>query len=487
MVEKFNPRSYQRDLIQHIKDGASSLAFVQMGLGKTASVLCAISDMLAEDAEKGLIRRWLVVAPKRVALNVWRQEAAKWDKTQHLRVGVVTGASAPQSRLRTLTDPNLDVVVINYEMLPWLCATYAPGCFPFYGLVLDESDKLKDVGSKRFERFRYRAHEFEVRIAMTGTPAPERMQDIFGTVYMATSEPLKEGALGKKLQMTSALGSSYTAFLRKHFVSDFMGYRHEPRAGTSAYIAEQIAPYVFVAKAKDHLDLPPIIYKDVKFALPKAARKIYDELEQEFLVELERDELGDDDWDDDTREVGADNIAVVRNKLRQVCSGFLYSMSPSGDRETTWIHDAKVHAYKEVVSELLGDPHIAVYGYQAEAERLQFEHRFGAGLSDEEEAEILRKWSSNQIDTLALHPASAGHGLNLHEGGARHMVFLTLPWSRGLLEQTIARLHRMGQKGSVVVVRLLAKDTVEEGVVAALESKGSVQEALIDAIKRKAA
>jgi len=484
MVEKFNPRSYQQDLIEHIKAGDSTLAFVQMGLGKTASVLAAIADMNEERR-----RRWLVVAPKRVVRNVWRQEAAKWDRTAHLRVGVVTGANTPAVRMRVLTDPQLDIVCINYEMLSWLCARFDPGHFPFYGLVLDESDKLKDAGSKRFDAFRYRAHEFTMRIAMTGTPAPERMQDIFGTVYMATSEPLQEGALGRKIPMKAALGSSFSAFLRRHFVSDFNGYTWEPRAGTASYIAEQIAPYVFVAKAKDHLDLPPLIYKDVKFALPKAVREQYDELEREFLLELERSDFPDEAFEDDTREVEAANIAVVKNKLRQICSGFLYSNRPGDgrhpDRDTTWLHNAKVDAYREVVSELLGDPHIAVYGFQAERQKIAFQHCLDGGLSEEDEEVLLRDWSAGKINTLALHPASAGHGLNLHEGGASHIVFITMPWSRGLFEQTVARLYRMGQKKTTVVVRLFAANTVEESVIAALESKGAVQEALIDGIKRR--
>ena len=487
-VENF--RDYQHEFTDFLTGGDSTFGSVEMGLGKTVCVLTAISRIIKQDREKGKLRRFLVVAPKKVVNNVWAQEAKLWKQTRHLRIGLAMGSV--HQRTAMLTDPNIDIVCINYEKLTWLLKTFPRGKLPFYGLVLDEVDKMKAVDTARFRAFRYRAYEFPWRVGMTGTPTPENLHDIWGPIFLITAE-LNPDAASKRSwppQLRAALGTSKDLFLKHYFEQDPYTRKVTPRSGTLSHIADRIADFTFQARIEDHLDLPELLIKTVHYDLPPEARKIYNDLEEEFVVWLDKYGLGkltadeeEEGWDGS---VTAVNGAVLKNKLRQVCSGFLYGDSEEfGTRHTQWIHGAKIGAYQDFRSELMGSPHLAVYGYHAEVNKIAFEHRLGKGVTDKMEEEILGKWDAGEIDTLAMHPASAGHGLNLHRSGAHHIAFLTLPWSRGLFDQTCARLRRMGQKNVVVVHLFVARGTVEEDVVASLEGKGDMQKQVVDAIRRR--
>lgn len=505
MLDRVNMYDYQLALTAHVKEGASSLAFVEMGLGKTVSVLTAISDIIDTDyRNKGLLRRFLVVAPKRVATMTWPDEVKKWRHLEHLRLVVAQGGA--RARAHALTNPKAHIVTINYENLKWLMDLFPRGQLPFYGLILDEIDKVKAVGTARFKALRYRAHEFDWRVGMTGTPTPEHLSNLWAPTYLITSELAVDPPSRYPPAMNAALGSSYERFKSQYFIENPHSHKVLPRQGTTAAIAKKIAQYTFQARAKDHLELPGIMIQDIHYEIPAPAMKMYRDLEAEFVVALDKYGLSaDDTWDEDDAgaEVEAVNAAVLKNKLRQLCSGFLYHTRPltpdelaevrqtgiplKPKRGTRWVHPGKMAAYQDLVSELQGEPHLAVYGYHAEVDRLAFKYRFGKGVSAREERETKALWDAREIETLAMHPMSAGHGLNLHEGGAHHIAFLTLPWSRGLYDQVIARLHRMGQERSVIVHRFVAKGTVEEDVVAALEAKGEVQEQVIAAIKRRVA
>lgn len=507
MLDRRNLHSYQVRFIEHLKGDACSLGFVEMGLGKTVAVATAIADIRQEDLAVGKKRRFLVIAPKRVAAWTWPREIEKWAHLRHLKVRVAAGRP-PLDRLAAVTDPNADIVTLNYENIKWLLDRF-PKELPFYGVVFDEIDKLKDVSTKRFTALRYRTYKIPWRVGMTGTPTPEHLLDIWGPVYLVTAEEQHNPQIKRSWPpvLTAALGTSKDIFQSKFFETNEYERKVVPRPGTADYIARKIAPYTYQARASDHLDLPERVINDITYELSPTVMAKYRELEKEFVLELDREgSLGsedDDEWDsgEDTQVVAA-NAAVLKNKLRQLCSGFLYYDKPmtphqvaqsrlegrrlAPGREAHWMHNAKVDAYRDAASELMGEPHLVVYGYRAELEKMGFEHHLSSRIPAWREEEILRKWDSGNIGALAIHPASAGHGLNLHEGGAHHIFFLTLPWSNGLYHQTIARLHRMGQKKRVVVHRFVAKGTVEEDVVAALESKGEVQAQVIQAIKRRA-
>lgn len=485
MLDRSNLHGYQKEFADFLKGGDSTLGLVEMGLGKTASTLTAIADIEAADRAEGKLRRFLVVAPRRVAVHVWPNEVKKWAHLKHLRVAVAVGS--PAQRLRAITDPKAHIVTTNYENLEWLLEKFPKGTLPFYGLVMDEVDKMKSPGTKRFKALRHRVHEFVWRVGMTGTLTPESALNAWAPAYLVTAKPQPRlpGQKGQS-RVDAILGSSYERFCSHYFeATDFFGHKLEPRAGAVDVIGRELAPITFQARAADHLDLPELIIQDHVYELDSKIMEQYKQFEQDFVLALEHDRLGDEDEWIESPIAEAANVAVLKNKLRQMCSGFLYLHQEGKPRETKWLHNQKVSAYEDMVSELSGLPHLAVYGYQAEVEKLKLDARLGGGISDRDEKAILAKWNAGQIKVLGMHPASAGHGLNLQEGGAHHIAFLTLPWSRGLYDQTIARLRRMGQKMPVIVHRFIALGTVEEMVVQALESKGAVQEAVIAALKRR--
>lgn len=485
-------RPLQVDFAEHIKNGAGSIGLVEVGLGKTAAVLTAFSDIAREDALEGKIRRALVIAPRRVARDTWRDEASKWSHLDNIKIDVALGSEA--ARIKALTNPIANVVTINYENVAWMFDNFPPGQLGFYFLVIDEADKFKCVDTERFRAIRHRIFEFEMRVAMTGTPTPESVTDIWAIAYLATAErsrvkvKTKDG-IKQRVRITAPLGSSYNLFKEDFFQTNAYTKRSEPRPHAVDTISRAIKPYAYVARRKDHLDLPEILFIDKFFDLPPKVRRMYDSFEKEFALALEKgDGEGALSWDEDeedTVEVAADNAAVLRNKLRQVCSGFVYS-GDGPDRKTTWLHNEKLSMFKDFVSELHGEQLLAVYGYKAEHVRLRLVDRLGGGMSDRRERDILKRWNNKEVQVLGMHPASAGHGLNLHESGAHNIAYLTLPWSRGLFDQTNGRLDRRNQKRQVIVHRFIAKNTVEEDVIKGLESKGSVQKYVLDSIARRA-
>lgn len=448
---KFVPRTYQQEALDHLDAGCDSLLFIEMGLGKTVTVLTHIAKLIKEDPS----RRFLIIAPLRVIRYVWRQECAKWDHLRHLRIANAA-VNLPFDRRLAIRSPEANIVLINYEKLPWLCDTYRE--LPFYGLVLDEIDKLKSPGTKRFRRFRGRAHQFKMRIGMTGTPTSESLVHIWGPTFLTTSQETPRG-------LTSALGKSDRAFKDRYF--DTYGWNTVPKDGAMEDITRRIKPYVYSARSADHLDLPAVEVRDVLYDLPPKAMKHYEELEKQLVTFLAEDDP-----------VAVANRGVLVNKLRQLCAGFVYD--EGGD--TRWIHHELQHTYDDMMSELQG-PHVVVYGFRAELERFKFKHVLSSKLSASAEAKMVDRWNHGEISRLAMHPAAGGHGLNLQDSGAHHLVFLTLPWSRGMYDQTVARLHRMGQTNRVVIWRLLARGTVDERVVEALAGKGEVQNAVFAALR----
>ena len=454
------------------------MGLVEVGLGKTVSTLTALADMIAADKRKGKIRRALVVAPRRVARDVWPKEVGKWEHLQHLRCDAAIGPAA--KRLAILTG-SADIVTINYELLTWLCGRFPKGTFPFYHLVLDEMDKMKAVGTNRFAVFRHRCTEFKLRVAMTGTPTPECIGDLWGPSYLVGAYRDEQGIL------QAPLGTSKEAFDQQYICVNPYTKKRTPRPGALRHVVSRIADMTYVARARDHLkDLPDVLFNDIVFDLPKKVRDQYAKLERDFMLELVNRGWSDDLNDTEEGLVTASNAAVLKNKLRQLCSGFLYHEDEQGVRVTSWLHKEKLDAYKGLRSELMGQQLLVAYGFRAEVAALDFKHRLGGGISDKAERAILDRWDAGDLQTLAMHPASAGHGLNLHESGAHNILFLTLPWSRGLNDQTIGRLHRMNQENCVIVHRLIARDTVEEDVVNALDRKGKVQDAVMEGLKRRA-
>jgi SNF2 family DNA or RNA helicase len=451
---KFIPHDYQRYAISRIVSDPAVGLFLDMGLGKTVITLTAVYDL---KFQRWSISRCLVVAPKKVAEATWSQEAKKWDHLQDLRIIPVLGSAA--ARIRALNTPG-DVWVINRENVPWLVEYYRNG-WPFDMVVLDEASSFKNYSCKRFKALKMVRNRIGRLVELTGTPAPNGLEDLWAQIYL-----LDGGArLGKTI-------SSYRdAFFTPDASYPGQMYRtYSPQNGADARIKTAISDICVSMKAEDYLTLPPYIEDIVPVVLDDKARKAYDKLEREMLLEV------------DEQTVTAGSAAVLNGKLLQLCSGAVYDIS-GGVME---VHDCKMEAFLEVIEQLHGEHALVFYWFQHERDRLvQALKKTGKRVGVYQGAQQERQWNAGQIDVLLAHPASCAYGLNLQQGG-HHVVWFGYPnWTLELYQQANARLYRQGQTQPVIAHLLVVQDGVDEDVVASLHDKGDTQEALMAALKAR--
>lgn len=451
---KFVPHPYQRYCIERIITDPYLGLFQDMGLGKTVETLTAINDLRYNRWE---VSRCLIIAPKKVAEATWQNEAAQWDHLSHLRIISVLGTA--KQRVRALYAPG-DIWVINRENIPWLVDYYQQD-WPFDMVVLDESSSFKNPQSKRFKKLRLVRSRIKRLVELTGTPAPNGLEDLWAQVYL-----LDEGA---------RLGRTITSYREQFFTQDYahpgQQYRtYSPQAGADARIRQAISDICVSMKAEDYLTLPPYIVNKVPVVLNSAAKKSYDKLEREMLLEV------------DAETVTAGSAAVLNGKLLQLCGGAVYA----SDNSAVEVHQCKLEAFLEVVEQLHGEHALVFYWYQHERDRIVqalsrscLRVRVYRGAEDEE------AWNAGQVDILLAHPASCGYGLNLQRGG-HHAIWYTLPnWALEIFQQSNKRLHRQGQQYPVISHILLVQGGMDEDVMAALENKNDTQEALLQALKAR--
>lgn len=445
---RFSPRPYTTRVVEHILRHPKAAIVVDMGLGKTAMVLTALvhlQDTLDVSAA-------LVVAPKRVAVDTWREEVAKWDHTRHLRVSVITGDEG--QRIAAI-NAKADIYTVGYHNLAWLdlwlSGMRAP---PWNMIVHDESSKMKEHSTTRFKLWRAHAARADRVLNLTGTPSPMSLMNLWSQYYL-----LDQGA---------RLGRTISMFRDRFFERVGEGYfTWRIRSKEASRQIEQLVADVTVSlSGDDHVSLPPLVINDVRVRLPPKAQRHYDELQAEMLTVIRR------------ATIVAPNPALVSAKCRQLLSGAVYS-------ETGYevVHNAKLEALDDIIDEMNGKPMMVVYEYKHERDRLLARHPMpwvGGGSKDPEG--VLRQWNAGQLPLMAVHAASVGHGLNLQHGGSA-MVFLTVPWSTELYHQMIKRLHRSGQTERVVVHRLIVPNTVDTAVVAALRKRGNAQAAFMQALQ----
>lgn len=445
---------YQNDGVRHMMEHPASMFWLDVGLGKTSISLTGILERL----ERCLSPGTLVIAPKRVCRMVWRQEAKKWTHTRGLTFQLVQGNR--QQRHYALRRP-ADVHLVNYENLQWLvdelnAVWLSRGqYFPWTTVVYDEVDKLKDSTSKRSRAMQEILPYFRYRIGLTGTPASEGYMDLFGQYLVVDG--------GQRL------GTSLTGYQKKFFRQD--GFKWRPLPGAEEQIKALIGDITFQMSARFTPD--PII-NDVYVDLPPKARAAYDRLEKEFFLEF-----------DSGVTVDLDNEGSLLNKCLQAANGQPYVEPGSGRWEK--LHDAKLDALADIVSESNGQPILVGYQFRSDLARIQ--ERFpeavylGGNLSEAEECDIQQRWDEGRINILVGHPASMGHGLNLQRGG--HIaVWFGLNWSRRLYLQFIGRLDRQGQEHTVVIHRLLARDTADEIQRLTLASKEEAETDLKETISQ---
>lgn len=451
---RFEPHSYQRYAIDRIVQDPCVGLFLDMGLGKTVITLSAIQQLRFDH---WAVARVLVVAPKKVAEATWCAEAAKWDHLRHLRIIPVLGSLS--KRIRALNTPG-DIWVINRENVTWL-VDYCRNSWPFDMVVLDESSSFKNYQSKRFKSLRLVRPRIRRLVELTGTPAPNGLEDLWAQLYLLDG--------GQRLGKT--ISSYREAFFTEDRAHPGQQYRtYSPQDGADRRIREAISDICVSMKAEDYLDLPDYVEDIVPVVLDAKARKAYDRLERDMLLEV------------DEQTITAGTAAVLNGKLLQLCSGAVYD----AEGNAAHVHDCKIEAFMEVVEQLHGEHALVFYWFQHERERLLATlESYGLRVRVYRTAADAEAWNAGEVDLLLAHPASCGYGLNLQTGG-HHIVWFGYPnWALEIYQQANARLHRQGQQYPVIGHHLVVQGGMDEAVVAALHSKGDCQEELMQALKAK--
>lgn len=441
---KYEPHAYQEYATQRIIDTPKVGLFLDMGLGKTVSTLTAVEELIND---RFAVRKCLVIAPLRVAKMTWTDEAAKWDHL-HLRISRVLGSEVERKRALA-TDA--DVYTINRENVPWLVKLYGRR-WPFDMVVVDESSSFKNHRAKRFRALRQVLGLIDRLVLLTGTPSPRSLMDLWAQMYLLDQ--------GERLGKT--IGAYRDAYFKPGKRNGYVVYDWILRDGADEAIYRHIGDVCVSMTADDWLTLPERVTNRVEVELPPAARRTYDQLLRDFVAEI------------DGNEVTAANAAVLTGKLLQVANGAVYDE----DGAVREVHRAKLDALAEIREEC-SEPMIVFYWYQHDAERLR--KAFPGARFLETEADLVA-WNHGKVPMLLLHPASAGHGLNLQEGG-HVIVWYGLTWSLELYQQANARLYRQGQTKPVIVHHLVAKNTMDSRVLNALAGKSIGQDALIAAVK----
>ena len=455
---KFSPRPYQEQIINHVLSTPRSAVWAGMGMGKTAATLQALNLMNLIDEGKTL-----VIAPLRVARSTWPDEVAKWDDFSGLTVSVITGT--PKERKAALKKA-ADIYTINYENLPWLIETL-DGHWPFARVIADESTKLKNFrlrqGGKRARALASVAHRYVDRFhQLTGTPSPNGLVDLWGQSWF--------------LDAGERLGRSFKGFADRWFVAEQVGsdahaVRLRPRDYAREEIEQRMRDICISLDARDWFDMDEPIVNNIYVDLPRKARSYYEDMEKEMFLSIQ----GND--------IEADNAAVRTMKCLQIANGAVYDE----DGKWTEVHDLKLQALESIVDEAAGMPVLVAYHFKADLARLT--KTFPQGRQLDQDPQTIRDWNAGKIPVMFAHPASAGHGLNLQDGG-NILAFYGHWWNLEEYQQIIERIGptRQAQAGHdrpVFIHHIIARDTVDELVMARRNSKRKVQDLLLEAMKRK--
>lgn len=451
---KFNPHPYQQYAIDRVVSDPAVGLFLEPGLGKTAITLTAIQEL---KFNRWQVMRPLVVAPKKVAEATWAAEAEKWDHLKGLRVIPILGTE--KQRVTALYAPG-DVWVINRENLVWL-VDYLRNNWDFDMVVLDESTSFKNARSKRFMALKRVRPYIKRLVELTGTPSPNGMEDLYAQVYLLDG--------GARLGRT--VTSFREAFMSQDHAHPGQQYRtYSLLPGADAKIRAAISDICVSMKTEDYLTLPDYVENVVPVALDAAAKKAYNKLEREMLLQV------------DTETITAGTAATLNGKLLQLCGGAVYT----NDGTVATVHSCKLDAFLELIEQLGSEHSLVFYWFQHERDRLM-EALSGAGRRvrvyngpDDE-----RAWNAGEVDVLLAHPVSCGYGLNLQAGG-HHAIWYTLPnWALEVYQQANKRLHRQGQQYPVITHILAVQGGVDEDVLASLHGKEDTQEALMQALKAR--
>lgn len=442
---KYEPYEYQQYATRFIEKNEVAAVFLECGLGKSVITLTAIKHLIAS----GKVRRVLVVAPLRVAKNTWKDEIAKWDHLHGLTYAIAIGSVS--ERISALLAA-ADITIINRENVEWLIEKSGVE-FDYDMVVIDELSSFKSHSAKRFKAL-LRARPYVSRIVgLTGTPSSNGLMDLWAEFRL--------------LDMGERLGRYITRYRTNYFTPDKRNqqivFSYKPLPGAEERIYEKISDITISMRAKDYLKLPALVMNTVKVEMDEKASAIYKQLKSDMIVNIH------------STEIDAVNAAALSNKLIQMANGAVYGE----ERKVLHIHDEKLNALEDLIESANGKPVLVAYWFKHDLERIKA--RFPAAR-EIKSSEDIHSWNQRKISVGLIHPASAGHGLNLQAGGST-LIWFGLTWSLELYEQTIGRLLRQGQTETVVVHHIVTGGTLDERILKSIAKKEKTQDSLIDAVK----
>ena len=442
---KYKPHEYQSYATEFILSHPISAVFLEMGLGKSVITLSAIFDLCLDSF---LVCKVLVIAPLRVARDTWPAEINKWDHLKGLSYSVAVGTE--KERIDALKKQST-LYIINRENVDWL--VHKSGIpFHFDMVVIDELSSFKSYGAKRFKSLLKVRPSVKRIVGLTGTPSSNGLMDLWAEFRI--------------LDLGQRLGRYISHYRNTYFKPDKRNaqiiFSYKPLQGAEEEIYKQISDITISMKSTDYLTMPEYVSNEVFVTLSEKEWKVYSDFKEEMVANL-----GDE-------EIDAVNAAVLSGKLLQMANGAVYD----SDNKAHVIHDKKLDALEDLIEGANGKPVLVAYWYKHDLERIK--DRFP--VRQIQSSKDIEDWNDGKIPIAVIHPASAGHGLNLQSGGST-LIWFGLTWSLELYQQTNARLYRQGQKDTVIVHHIITKNTIDEDVMLALTKKEKTQDGLIDAVK----
>lgn len=443
---KYKPHNYQQFATDFILNQSICCLMLDMGLGKTVITLTALWQLALDSFD---VSRVLVIAPKRVAEDTWPKELAKWEHLTGLTSSLVLGSAAER---KAALQRKAFLYIINRENVAWLVKNHY---WDFDMVVIDELSSFKSNKAERFKSMKKVRPMVTRIVGLTGTPAPNTLLDLWPQMYL--------------MDMGQRLGRFIGGFRDRFFLPDKRNreiiYSYKPREGAEDAIYALISDICISMKAADYLDMPERIDNRIEVSMSPKERKLYDDFQKDMVLSI-----GDEELD-------AANAASLSNKLLQMANGAVYGE----DKKVIPIHDRKLDALEDLVEAANGKPLLVAYWYKHDLQRIKARFKNARCIDT---AKDIDDWNAGKIPLALIHPASAGHGLNLQDGGCT-IVWFGLTWSLELYQQLNARLWRQGQKHTVVIHHIVTKGTHDEDVMRALENKDTRQSALIEAVRAR--
>ena len=443
---KYKPHNYQTYATNFILEHPEAAVFLDMGLGKSVITLTAIRELCLNRFEVGKV---LVIAPLRVARDTWSTEIPKWDHLKGLTYSIVIGTVDER---KSALKKKAHIYLINRENVSWLIEE-SGFPFDFDMVVIDELSSFKSYQAKRFRSLLKVRPKVKRIVGLTGTPSSNGLMDLWAEFRVLD--------LGKRL------GRFITHYRNTYFQPDkrngMVIYSYKPLPGAEDAIYEQISDMTISMKAVDHLNMPECVFNEVSVSLSKEERSKYDTLRDDLILSIGESEID------------AANAASLSNKLSQMANGAVYG----SDQSVIKIHDHKLDALEDLIESANGKPVLVAYWFKHDLERIKARFK----VREIKTSKDITDWNDGKIPVAVIHPASAGHGLNLQAGGST-LIWFGLTWSLELYQQTNARLWRQGQKSATVVIHhIVTEDTIDELILKALHKKEKSQNALIDAVR----